>query len=350
MASQVPIPPWLNIDPVAPVGRYLEGYRTGLSAAEAQAAQAARAQQMALAQQQAAELNAYRQEQQAAEVKHWEDQLRLQQAKDQREAQKAAQQMRGMAGAKAMLDAGEEWPKILAAWGPDIFAGEPQAMASAMHAVQPPRAATFGKTPEGYPIVTGPTGAVQFYPKDLREGIAGEPPLTTAVKGRLQTGLLQGEKAAELGTELWNKLSPKSIGLLGNINRVAINEGLAQFFPGIKISSVSDVQSLLANFNEKAVAAITASGDKRVSNADMARYMKMLPKSSPGESLDSARAKIATFIDELRRESIKDAERLGVPRPEWTLTKEEIIRAYQKGELSEQKTEELLRRYHTKSS
>jgi len=173
--------------------------------------------------------------------------------------------------------------------------------------------------------------------------------LTTAVKGRIQTGLLQGEKAAELGAEVWSKLSPEDLGVKGVVNRVVVNEGLAQVFPGLAKQSVTDAQSLLSNFNEKAVAAITASGDKRVSNADMMRYQKMLPKLTSGESLESARSKISAFVNELRREAIKDAERLGVKRPEWTLSKAEIVSAFRAGEISREKAAELLRRFHTQS-
>jgi len=333
---------------VEPVGRLLEGYRAGLSASEAQTSAAQRAQSMALAQAQASENARLRQEQHQLDVQRFGLELRLKEQQAEQAAQEAAVQLEGQQGLQKELAQGVPIQQAFMKWAPKLLYKHPERLAQAIQAMTPAEAPTFGTSPEGLPYMQNPrTGQAVFPPAALlKPPVSAEAP-TTAVKGRLQTGLLQGEKAVELGTELWNKLSPEDIGLRGVVNRVVINEGLAQLIPGLRKDSVVDAQSLLSNFNEKAVAAITASGDKRVSNADMLRYQKMLPKLSAGESLDSARTKISTFMDELRREAAKDAQRLGLPRPSWTLSKDEVVAAYKSGKISREEAVSLLKRFHT---
>jgi len=174
MAGPVEIPPWLNVDPTAPVGRLLEGYRSGLAAAEAQNQAAARAQQQELAAQQAAELNAYRQQQQQALVQHWEQQLRLQQEKDQRAAAEAAIQSQAMNELQKRTAAGEPFEKVWPELAPRVLYRHPQSIAQSIRAVTPPEAPQPGWTPSGQEYMVNPrTGAVSYPPQSL--GVPGGP-------------------------------------------------------------------------------------------------------------------------------------------------------------------------------
>jgi len=179
MAGPVEIPPWLNIDPTAPVGRLLEGYRSGLAAAEAQNQAAARAQQQQLAAEQAAQLNAYRQEQQQALVQHWEQQLRLQQEKDQRAAAEAAIQSQAMNELQKRTAAGEPFEKVWPELAPRVLYRHPQSIAQSIRAVTPPGEPQVGVTPSGKEYLINPrTGAAVFSPLGAQpqtvEGIAKE--------------------------------------------------------------------------------------------------------------------------------------------------------------------------------
>ena len=179
MAGPVEIPPWINIDPVAPVGRLLEGYRSGLAAAEAQNQAAARAQQQELAAEQAAQLNAYRQQQQQALVQHWEQQLRLQQEKDQRAAAEAAIQSQAMNELQKRTAAGEPFEKVWPELAPRVLYRHPQSIAQSIRAVMPPGTPQPGWTPSGKEYMINPrTGAVAFTPLGAQpqatEGIAKE--------------------------------------------------------------------------------------------------------------------------------------------------------------------------------
>ncbi len=166
----VVVPPWLNIDPVAPVGRYLEGYGLGQRSGIAQTEAIARQQQQALAQQQAAELNAYRQQQQALDAEQFNAKLRLDQEKAQREAAAAASQLEAQQGIQDMMSKGATWPQALAQWGGKLFAGEPRGYATAMHQMAPPNPPVFGETPEGVPYIQGPGGGVSVVPRAYTRG------------------------------------------------------------------------------------------------------------------------------------------------------------------------------------
>ena len=179
----ITIPPWINIDPTAPVGRLLEGYRSGLAAAEAQNQAAARAQQQQLAAEQAAQLNAYREQRERELVQHWQDQLRFQQEKDKRAAAIAATQMEAQQGIQADLAAGMDWPKTLAKWAPKLFAGQPRGLAAAMQHVAGPAPPIFGKTPEGASYIQSPSGAAQLIPPRYSGGPLPPPVFGTSPEG-----------------------------------------------------------------------------------------------------------------------------------------------------------------------
>lgn len=164
------IPPWLNIDPLAPVANYLQGYRTGVSERESETAANLRAQQMFLAAQEAAQMAQLRQQQQELDAAQFNARLRLDEQKAEREAKAAAQQMEGQLGIQADLAAGVAWPQALAKWAPKLFAGEPAALARSMGDIVPPQPPTFGTTPEGARYMQSPTGGTTLVPPSYSRG------------------------------------------------------------------------------------------------------------------------------------------------------------------------------------
>lgn len=235
-------------------------------------------------------------------------------------------------------------------------AREKELAAQGLDATNPEEAANLRKEAELLrSTITAPTETIEGYtdeaghqqfrvvrgpptPKDLTKP-------TTAVATKLQEGLLGAEKAIELGANAFNALTPEAVGVKGQFNKVVINEGLAQLFPGMAKGDVTEAQTLLGNFNEKAIAALTASGDKRVSDKDMQRFQRILPKLTAGESLENARKKIQTFLGEIRREARTDAKTLGKDVPDWALTQDEIIDRVQTGKMTVQQARELVRKY-----
>jgi hypothetical protein len=157
------IPPWLNIDPVAPVGRLLEGYRAGLSASEAQTAAAQRAQQMAFAQQQAAEASRIRQEQHQLDVQRFGLELRLKEQQAEQAAQEAAIQLEGQQGLQKELAQGVPIQQAFVKWAPKLLYKHPERLAQAIQAMTPPGTPQPGWTPSGQEYMINPrTGAPVF--------------------------------------------------------------------------------------------------------------------------------------------------------------------------------------------
>ena len=162
------IPPWLNIDPVAPVGRLLEGFRTGLSAGEARTSAAQRAQSMAIAQQQAAENARIREEENLRQAQQFELQFRLKEKEAERQAQEAATQLEGMQTLEKRLAAGEPFAQVWAEVAPKVLYRHPERIPQAMQAVAGPQ---FGTTPEGIPYGIGRSGGISYPPASyMRQG------------------------------------------------------------------------------------------------------------------------------------------------------------------------------------
>jgi len=157
------IPPWLQINPVEPVSRLLEGYRAGLSASEAQTAAAQRAQSMAIAQEQAAENARLRQEQHQLDVQRFGLELKLKEQQAEREAQEAAMQLEGQKGLEKDLSQGIPLQQAFVKWAPKLLYRHPERLAQSIHDLSPPGAPIFGTSPEGLPYAQNPrTGQVTF--------------------------------------------------------------------------------------------------------------------------------------------------------------------------------------------
>lgn len=174
---------------------------------------------------------------------------------------------------------------------------------------------------------------------------ADKGPLTSAATTQVQERLIGGEKMVNLSNEVLSKLSGSDIGMAGNINQVVINEHLAQLIPGLYKGDVAEGRALLGMFNQQVIKTMRGSGE-RITEADIKRYTRFLPKPGVGESIQSARQKISTFLNEVRQEAQTDAQASGKPIPEWTLTADQIKQAFKSGAISEDKATELLKKYH----
>jgi hypothetical protein len=208
------LPPWLNIDPVAPVGRLLEGYRAGLSASEAQTAAAQRAQQMAIAQAQAAENSRIRQEQNALEAKQFEMQFRLKEQEAQRAAQEAAIQLEGMNELQRRTAGGEPFAQVWAEIAPKILYRHPERIPQAMQAVAPPQ---FGTTPEGIPYGMGRSGGISYVPAAyMRQGFT--PQIHTFGEGP------DTVRAIETSPGQWRPIKGQQEGTLTQVERAELQK------------------------------------------------------------------------------------------------------------------------------
>ena len=181
----VTLPPWLNIDPIAPArirlqanqqrnaaaasersaqaqAEELQFRREALQAQQAQAAGREAADERAALRRdqvlrqthdqelaQAAQQMQLRREAQAQKSQQFQQTLRLKQEAAEREAKSAAQQMQGMKAVQAGLQKGEPLQKLIAENAPMLFANHPERMPSAV--------------PRG---VTGPVEAIA---RDLRD-------------------------------------------------------------------------------------------------------------------------------------------------------------------------------------
>lgn len=176
MASIV-IPPWLNADPAAPVGRLLEGYRAGLSAAEARTAAAQRAESMAFAQQQATEAARIRQEQHQLDAEKFGLELRMKEQQYAQAAQEASMQLEGQQGLEKDLAEGIPMEKALPKWAPKLLYKHPERLPQLLRTLTPPGPPQFSQSPSGREVMWNPrTGAGTFSPTTGApvEGIARE--------------------------------------------------------------------------------------------------------------------------------------------------------------------------------
>lgn len=174
-------------------------------------------------------------------------------------------------------------------------------------------------------------------------GASGE--LTTASKTDFQKRLLNFENMSGMSKRLLEALGPLDVGIAGWGQQVLVNEGLAQFFPGLASQSTTDVRSLLGTFNENMIKALKA--DAQVNKQEEARILSILPKPGPNESLPSATAKIVRAMREIHSLSLPVAKRLGQPVPQFPLSAEEIRELYKTGKLTDKDLiRELLNTYH----
>lgn len=175
------LPPWLAIDPIAPVGRYLQGYQIGASQGQAAAAQRRAEQATALSAQQQSEEMAFRREQaaQAAQIRQQEQALNAQkfaldlrttQQKYEREAQEAARHLEGMQMYQKAIAAGEPQERALLQAAPLLLWRHPEKLADTIRELTPAQEPVPKTTPEGLPYLWNPrTGQPTFAPTSAQE-------------------------------------------------------------------------------------------------------------------------------------------------------------------------------------
>lgn len=174
---------------------------------------------------------------------------------------------------------------------------------------------------------------------------AGVAPLTTAATTELQKRLVGFEKANGMSKRLLETLGPLDVGIAGWGQQVIVNEGLAQFFPGLASQSTTDARSLLGTFNETMIKTLKA--DAQVNQKEEQRILAVLPKPGPNESLPSATSKIIRAMREIHSMSSIDAKRLGQEAPGFPLSADEIKALYKSGKLQDKElAKELLRSYY----
>lgn len=169
---------------------------------------------------------------------------------------------------------------------------------------------------------------------------------TVGTKTDVQKQALAAENAVRRGAELMANLGPESVGVRGTFNDLVINRGLAQMFPEAAKEGVSGGRSLITAFNEQMIKSIKA--DSQLNQKEREHLESALPKLSVDESFPNAKKKISTFIEESRKTARSNAERLKMPIPDWTLSKDEIAKKFKSGEITQEKARELLRQYHYK--
>lgn len=198
-----------------------------------------------------------------------------------------------------------------------------------------------------------PTETIETFTDDMgnqgvrvvRGGVGASSELTTASKTDFQKRLLNFENMSGMSKRLLEALGPLDVGIAGWGQQVLVNEGLAQFFPGLASQSTTDVRSLLGTFNENMIKALKA--DAQVNKQEEARILSILPKPGPNESLPSATAKIVRAMREIHSLSLPVAKRLGQPVPAFPLSAEEIRELYKTGKLTDKDLiRELLNTYH----
>lgn len=191
----------------------------------------------------------------------------------------------------------------------------------------------------------GPEGQLLNRITTGKGGATGTPELTTAVKSDLQKRIIGFEKANSMSKRLLETLGPLDVGLAGWGQQVVVNEGLAQFFPGLASQSTTDARALLGTFNETMIKTLKA--DSQVNQKEEQRILAVLPKPGPNESLPSATSKIIRAMREIHSMSSVDARKLGQPEPTFPLSAEEIKNLYKTGKLQDRAlAEELLRTYY----
>lgn len=169
--------------------------------------------------------------------------------------------------------------------------------------------------------------------------------LTTAATTDLQKRMLNFENMSGMSKRLLEAIGPLDIGIAGWGQQVIVNEGLAQFFPGLASQSTTDARSLLGTFNESMIKALKA--DAQVNKQEEKRILSVLPKAGPNESLPSATAKIVRAMREIHSLSMPVYKRLGQPEPKFPLSADEIKALYKSGKLTDMNLlRELLNTYH----
>lgn len=191
----------------------------------------------------------------------------------------------------------------------------------------------------------GPQERIEVNPDGTVSIQKGGSPVSLATGSQIQQRLIANEKAIGVGLSAAAKISPASLGVAGTVNQIIVNEGLAQIFPELKRDDVAEARAVLGLFNERVIKAVAS--DPRISDRDVKRLERILPKLGPLESVASANTKIANFMRQMREDARVDSKAGGLPTPDWALTPQEIQQKVQSGEWPRDKAATVLRQYFT---
>lgn len=174
---------------------------------------------------------------------------------------------------------------------------------------------------------------------------------SVATQSMAQRKLLKYEAASELINHLQKNMEGGHIGLSGVLGEYVGDKILPQLGVDSFRGKRADVRSTMIAARESLLREI--SDDTRFSNADREEISKALPSSGVFESLPNAQQRLATVRDILNARGRTYSEGLGISKPEWSLTADEIKALYDKNQatggkegLSFEKAKVLLERFH----
>lgn len=167
---------------------------------------------------------------------------------------------------------------------------------------------------------------------------------TVATQSRAQEKLLKYENSMELLTQLEKNLKPEHVGVQGAAGEMFLDRTLAQFVPGAADTNRIEARTALIAAKEGLMREI--SDDPRFSNMDRENIAKALPSSGVFESYPDAVARIKAVKGILANRGKVYSRGIGQKAPGWSLSKEEIRDAFQKGAMTEDEAISALTRFH----
>lgn len=171
----------------------------------------------------------------------------------------------------------------------------------------------------------------------------GKPSVATQTQA--QQKLLKYENSMELLTQLEKGLRPEHVGVAGAGGELLLDRTLAQFVPGA--ANTNRIQARTALIAAKEGLMREISDDPRFSNKDREEIGKALPSSGVFESYPDAITRIKTVKNILANRGKVYSSGLGLKPPAWSLSKDEIRAAFQKGEMTQEEAVSALQRFHT---
>lgn len=160
--------------------------------------------------------------------------------------------------------------------------------------------------------------------------------VSPASRAQWQQKLTRYESALELLNKLRRELGPGDVGARGVFGEYVVDRALAQLDPNLAVGQRIKKRAALTSFREGLMREI--SNDYRFSNADAARVDVALPSTGTWESLPDAQGKMDEVGQILRDRANAISRSIGIERPLWSLSQEEIRQQYQrkKAELERQ--------------
>lgn len=362
--------PWLQINPLAGVPMFLQGYGQGASVGESRRRSEERAYEADLQAAAQQERNEILREARQIQAKEFAENLKLKQEAAQRAAKMAAIRLEGQQGLERDLQSGMTFQQAFPRHAPKLLFEEPASMAQIFAQTQPKQYAPseFERrmeyalrkgfvSPEEAPTLTresflGPTESTEMTMDEQGRpslkivkgrGAQGQAGPTTAVRTDIQKRLLGFEKGVSMANRLLSKLRPENVGLAGWAHEVVVDETLAQAFPELANKQNVSARTLMGIFNETMLKTLKA--DSQLNKEEEKRILRVLPKLTGRESFPSAVTKIESTLEELRDLSKIDARVSGVQLPPSLMSPEDIRSEVGKS-LTLEQAMQLIRQYH----